>query len=337
LSRQRALVVLAALSLLGCSCASACQSAIRVMTFNTWGAGANHGQGSEPIIEAIRAAGADVVTLQEVRAESADCNTEHCPAEGPSQAQTIADELGFHVYEPPLDSMLNWASATLSRYPIVAIKPGSTGVVLDVDGSKLAVFNIHLNDYPYQPYQALGIPYGNAEFLSDAASLAQAAVLARGDAIQQLETELDAAEDAWAAIVAGDFNEPSHRDWTAAAAEAGRHPLAVQFPSVQALERLGFIDAYRVAHPDELSHPGFTWTPTAAEGDPAEHHDRIDFILVRGDDPEVGGAWVVGEAPQTADIVVQPWISDHRAVVVELRFGTSEGLTLCSEYPGRSP
>jgi exonuclease III len=134
-----------------------------------------------------------------------------------------------------------------------------------------------------------------------------------------LEDEFAFAVDAALTIVTGDFNEPSHRDWSPAAAETGRHPLAVQYPTVLALETMGFLDAFRTFFPDEVAHPGFTWTPITSRDDPADHHDRIDFVLVRGAAARVTGAWVVGESAETADVVVQPWNSDHRGVVVEVK------------------
>ena len=337
MSRWPALGFLAAVLFLGCSSGMACEQAIRMMTFNAWGAGANNGLGPEGIVEAIRAAGADVVALQEARAEGEVCEADDCPGAGASRAAEIAAELGFNFHEPPLDASLNWANATLSRYPITGTDPGGAGVYLDIEGRQVAVFNIHLTDYPYQPYQALGIPYGDAPFLDQGSELAAAASEARGSDIALLASHVNALEGQWTVIIAGDFNEPSHLDWTAAAAESGRHPLAVEFPSILTLERLGFIDTYRAMHPDELSHPGFTWTPAVSENDPEEHQDRIDYILVRGAGVELAGAWVVGESPEKADIVVQPWISDHRAVVSEIRLPDSPALTPCSESPTQSP
>ena len=59
-----------------------------------------------------------------------------------------------------------------------------------------------------------------------------------------LLADLEAAEGADAAFVFGDFNEPSHRDWTARTVEAGRHPVATAWlaagagnPRVGSLER----------------------------------------------------------------------------------------------------
>ncbi len=53
-----------------------------------------------------------------------------------------------------------WANAILSRYPIGPATPNDLGVTITVEGRQLAVFNIHLDDAPYQPYQLLNIEYG---------------------------------------------------------------------------------------------------------------------------------------------------------------------------------
>jgi exodeoxyribonuclease III len=49
-----------------------------------------------------------------------------------------------------------------------------------------------------------------------------------------------------------------------------------------------------------------------------EIHDRIDLVYVSKDNFAVREAGVVGEPSPMTDIVVEPWPSDHRAVVIEL-------------------
>ena len=118
-------------------------------------------------------------------------------------------------------------------------------------------------------------------------------------------------------FVTGDFNEPSSLDWTEAVEQAGKCPVAVRWPTTAAILDAGFVDAYRVAHPDPLSSPGYTWTPITAVDDPQDRHDRIDFVLVGGSGAKVEAADVVGEKPERADVVVTPYPSDHRGVVAE--------------------
>jgi endonuclease/exonuclease/phosphatase (EEP) superfamily protein YafD len=116
-------------------------------------------------------------------------------------------------------------------------------------------------------------------------------------------------------FLTGDFNEPSHQDWTARAAAAGKCPLAVAYPTTLAITAAGMRDAFRNVFPDEVAHPGWTWTPTTRPDDPKDRHDRIDFVFWGGAQVVVNRCKVIGEDPKAADIVVRPYPSDHRAVV----------------------
>jgi endonuclease/exonuclease/phosphatase (EEP) superfamily protein YafD len=80
------------------------------------------------------------------------------------------------------------------------------------------------------------------------------------------------------------------------------------------------VDAYRAAHPDEVASPGYTWEAVARPADYAVHHDRIDFVLARGESLVVEEVRIVGEKSPEADLVVTPWPSDHRAVAATVRF-----------------
>src|SRR4051812_2651468 len=120
----------------------------------------------------------------------------------------------------------------------------------------------------------------------------------------------------------GDFNTPSHLDWTPAVAAVRpdvRYPAA--WPVTRALASAGFQDTYRVAHPDPVAAPGITWTfgypfPRLAEG---EVVDRIDFVQASAG-IEVLGSGIAGP-PGTRDVTfpIDPYPSDHRAVVSAVR------------------
>jgi exodeoxyribonuclease-3 len=70
-----------------------------------------------------------------------------------------------------------------------------------------------------------------------------------------------------------------------------------------------------------VAMPAFTWTPTSKPTVKWDHHDRIDFVFARADDLTVEDAAIVGEKSPEAEIVVDPWPSDHRAVAATVRFG----------------
>jgi len=292
---------------------------LTLLSFNTWGGGLNEGRPIDETVAVLRATDADLAGLQEMRAESSTCSATDCPPGERSVAGPLAAALGLHVHEQSGPEDVVWACAILSRLPIVATSPNGLGAIVEVDGRRLGVFNIHPTDYPYQPYQLLDIPYGEAPFLDTAEEAVAAATATRAEALRLLREDLAWAAATEAQVIFGDFNEPSHRDWSERAAAAGRHPLAVQWPLVRALEADGFVDALRSVHPDEIAKPAYTWTPTTRPDDPADHHDRIDFVLVRGAALTVEAAGVVGEQAPEADLVVTPWPSDHRAVRVVVR------------------
>lgn len=290
-----------------------------VMSFNIWGAGGNRGRPIDETVAVIRKAEADIVGLQETRAEGDPCDASCSPA-GPSAATEIAAALGYYVYEQTQENDALWANAILSRFPIREATPNDLGVSIDASGREVFIFNVHFTDFPYQPYQLLGIAYADAPLLETEAQAIAAANAARGSAVDLLVGELGIADEADAVFITGDFNEPSFRDWTARATEAGLHPVPVHYPATARIEAAGFRDAYRVVHADEVARPGLTWTPLGDPNDPGDHHDRIDYVFVRGSSVRIGDAAVIGESPENADIVMTPWPSDHRAVVATVRF-----------------
>jgi endonuclease/exonuclease/phosphatase family metal-dependent hydrolase len=312
-------VALAAGLLLNPHMASA-ETTLTVMSFNIYGGGANDDKPVDETVAAIKAAGADIIGVQETRLEGDPCTADDCPPAGPSVTKALAEALGYHYYEQAKANDALWANAILSRYPIGAATPNDTGVAIDVDGRKIYAFNIHLDDSPYQPYQLLDIEYGDAPFIKTEAEAVKFAQETRGPALELLFADLEAAEGADATFVFGDFNEPSFRDWTEAAAKAGHQPIAVRWPTTFAIEGKGFVDAFRVANSDEVAVPAYTWTPTSAPDDPEDHHDRIDFVFARGAGLTVKDAKIVGEKAPEAGIVVTPWPSDHRAVVSTVTF-----------------
>ncbi|BCX47937.1 endonuclease/exonuclease/phosphatase family protein [Haloferula helveola] len=269
-------------------------SSLRVMTFNVLRGGTARGQPLEQTAKVIREAKADVAGLQEIGG-----NLE------------------------PLAKLLGWSHAgfgskgIVTRFEITAEHQDGVRVKLD-SGREADVFNVHLRPAPYQPYQLLKIPYHNSPFLTTEAETIKAANAARGDQVAAVLKNVAAlADDGLPVFLTGDFNEPSHLDWTKKAADKGTHPIAVAYPASTAVTAAGFRDAWRTAHPDELTRPGFTWTPLTKPDDPKDHHDRIDFVYFKGDGIRLGEARVIGEDPKRADVVITPYPSDHRAVVAE--------------------
>jgi endonuclease/exonuclease/phosphatase family metal-dependent hydrolase len=240
----------------------------------------------DQVAEAIRASGADVVGLEE-----ATMNT--CP---------LADKLGWNC---------SARTQIISRYPIVD-PPGANGLYVFVEptpGRVVAVSDVHLPADPYGPYE-----------IRDGATLDQVLQLENDLRVPDIQDELQTLPPLSGrgipVFLTGDFNTPSHLDWTQAVADARADvPFPVQWPVSKALMNAGFKDSFRVVHPDPLAKPGFTWTPGSPEGEKVEVHDRIDWVLSMGSATTIVSK-VVGEGgnPNT-DIAVDPWPSDHRGIV----------------------
>ncbi|MGN6378735.1 MAG: endonuclease/exonuclease/phosphatase family protein [Gaiellales bacterium] len=282
--------------------ASARAVTVRVMTFNIggdeWGGDLTPpwSRATRPklqdVASAILAAHADVVGLQEPY----------------GRMILLAHMLGPGWYTAP-------RLHTLARYPILE-PPGAHGVWgwLELSpGRMMAIFNTHLPSGLYGPGRVRhGIPR------------AQVVAGERELRVPWMRPILAAAGPLIAAgvptVLTGDFNSPSWRDWTAAAARARGLPYSVRWPVSLQVEHAGFRDSYRQVHPNALASPGITWTtgfPGPPPG-PRQIDDRIDFIWDAGAIRAVGSQ-VIGEpgSPYT-DVAVTPWVSDHRAVVSTL-------------------
>ena len=256
--------------------------------------------------KAIQLAKADIVGIQETRSPRGD------------KLEELAKLLGWN-------HDMGKGSNVLTRYEIVDSLYKGVKVKLD-SGRHAYIFNVHLSSHPYQPYQLLEIRpkwhkhTNNITFIKTEAEAIEWAKKARGVEIAKVLRQVKSIPDKEAPVfVVGDFNEPSHLDWTDAAAKAGRHPIKVAYPTSTEMAKAGFSDSYRKIYPDEMKNPGITWSPAYKVGDPRTHHDRIDFVYFKGKGLKVTGVKIVGENKENADIVVTPYPSDHRAVVADLK------------------
>jgi endonuclease/exonuclease/phosphatase (EEP) superfamily protein YafD len=268
---------------------------LRVMSYNIWVGGANYGPLSQTV-GIIQAAQADVVGIQE---------------QG-SNGPALAAALGFNYLN------LGGSTAILSRYPIV--QSLSNGARLQLSPTMDAyIFDVHLTAFPYQPYDI------RDGLITTEAQAIAAAQSTRGAAVNSLLNTMSAPIATGKPVfLVGDFNEPSHLDWTQEAANAGRHfGKKVAWPASTAVTNAGLTDAFRQLRPDEINDPANTWSPgyPAPNLDADEVHDRIDFVYYSGFNVTPTIAQTLGyiSSDGSTDIATypNPYPSDHRAVVVE--------------------
>ena len=263
---------------------------LKVLAWNIWHGGRRKGrdEGVARVTEVIRNSGADIVLMQETYGS------------GPR----IAGRLGFEFY------LRSSNLSIMSRYPI-------GDVHRLYQGFRFGGATIWLRpDLPVQAYSLWinYLPSVEKALASGATGLELAAADAktRGKEIHEILNELiphlKATPD-MPVIIGGDFNSGSHLDWTQGAADLDNHQgRVVTWPVSAAMDANGFVDTFRVAHPDPIQGPGFTWSPEF----PESHQDRIDYVYTRG------------EAITTSDSVVlrshpRGWPSDHAGVLSTLR------------------
>ena len=316
---------------------------VTVLQWNVWQEGSVVPGGFDAIANEIARLKPDFVTFSEVR------NYNH--TDFSARIVEALKERGETYY-----SFYSYDTGLLSRFPIeehIAVFPenqdhGSVYKLTTRIGKRMVdVYTAHLDYLDCAYYNVRGYD-GNSWKPTEppataAATLALRARSWRDNAMQILlnEARHDIA-DGHLVIIGGDFNEPSHLDWTAATAQLyDHHGLVVPWTVSTLLAEAGFQDAYRTFFPDVLQYPGFTypssnplvdiqrltWAPEADE------RERIDFIYFQGPGATVVDASIFGPSSSIcrsqvvkdalSDPFIAPldvWPTDHKGVWAKLRF-----------------
>jgi len=262
---------------------------LKVLAWNIWHGGRRKGidEGVQRVVEVIKSSGADIVLMQETYGS------------GPR----ISGRLGFDYY------LRSSNLSIMSRYPIRDVHRLFSGfhfggATIELrPGVEIQAYSLWIHYLP-----------DVGQELKDGATpeqLAAADAKTRGREMDSIIGELLphlAGAPAVPVIIGGDFNGGSHLDWTEKAAHAENHQgRVVAWPVSLSMERAGFEDTFRLAHPDPVATPGLTWSPEFTEG----HQDRIDYVYVRAGDWRVVDSKVLAFHPDG-------WPSDHAAVLSTL-------------------
>ena len=254
---------------------------LRIMSWNIWNGGREDGNdvGVQRVTEIIQKTDADVIAMQETYVS------------GPR----IADALGYHFY------LRSSNLSIISRFPALShhsyfLPFNLGGVSLQLSSAlSIDVFTLWLHYLP--------------DFCSDVLldditkeALEAAEWDTRAYEMKQILGEISKKFSGRRLFLAGDFNCPSHLDWTESARHLHRN-LTVQWPVSKQIVNEGFSDSYRDIYPDEKKYPGHTWTPRNSKS----WQDRIDYIYFRGS----GVRCVDVKIYNTHEVL---WPSDHAAV-----------------------
>ena len=263
---------------------------LTIMSFNVL-----YSTSVESTILTIAETGADITGLQEASEE---------------RIRQVADSLDLyhHSFDKTSGNLSDNDTGILSKYPIK--NKLHDGVIIELPGEeKIAVFSIHLSPYPYEPYDI------RDEKIKTPGEAVYSASGTRMPEINPVIVTIDSLlNEGMPVFLTGDFNEPSHLDWTAKTADNNMHfSMEVEWPVSAAVVKSGLKDAYREVYPDEVSKNGITWTTNRSEN---EVYDRIDFVY-----HNLQGIWKtksvarVGRPDNEGSIKIPGYESDHFAVI----------------------
>lgn len=246
-----------------------------------------------------------------------------------TSARELAAALGWQYSDAGEDV------GVISRYPITWARSHLFGFLginarIRIDDSagvgeqQVSLWNVHLSAAPYTPY---GMCFGHqSEAELTATEHASGRVLQMTGILTLMAADLAHVADT-PVVLTGDFNAPSHLDYTPAT--AARHCGYQRFawPVSGLIEGVGLRDSYRVAHPDPATHPGDTWSPVFKvfgggygwddhKGEP-EPQDRIDAVHYAGGRLRVVESRAMWTGTPGPDPTRNEWPTDHAAVLTE--------------------
>jgi endonuclease/exonuclease/phosphatase family metal-dependent hydrolase len=275
-------------------CACTGKQEIKVLQLNIWQEGTKVEGGYDALVDELARIDADFVMLSEVRNYD---GTRFCDRITESLAEKKLRYYSFYSYD----------SGLLSKYPItdstvVFPENGDHGSIYkltaNVKGQNFCVYTAHLDykncayymvrGYDGSTWDKLPAPETNVDTLLKVNTDSQ-----RDDAIHRfLEDSRQEIARGSLVFLGGDFNEPSHHDWTEQTKDsADHHGVIIPWTVTTLLEAHGFKDSYRERYPDPVKYPGYTY-PADCKGvdvkrltwaPESDERERIDFIFYHPD------------------------------------------------------
>lgn len=271
---------------------------LSVISFNIWQGGVHVNDYHKKQLKHILSKGADIVGLQE---------------SSPTHGHRLAQALGWYAVQ-------GGDTSIISRYPIVQTHQSTNRwtalqVALDTKGHEVIIWNVHLGYTPYGPYDFCYSHMSQQQVLDREASSGRTPQIQ--EIVSRMSGHLQNA-DAVPVLLTGDFNSPSHQDWTK---ETNRCNAGyVPWPATKYPTDAGLVDSFRYINPDPFSVPGITWSPIYLSngdyGNRPEPLDRVDFIFYKGKGlvPSDSEVFVEGTPKAEPNQANNEWPSDHRTV-----------------------
>ena len=345
--KLRKIILLLVITFLGQRLLSQAKNEMKVLQINIWQEGTVVPKGFPAIADEIIAKKADVVLFSEVRNYNGIDFIQHILTELRSKGATYFGRSS----DEKLDVGFISRYAIESQQALYEKNSPMGGVLkskIKIGERSFVCYSLHL-DYTnyacYLPRGYDGVTWKKLDHpISDVSTICEANQKSKRDeAIKDILEDVEKEDQLQSFIIAGDFNEPSHLDWTSATKDLFDHRGAVvPWDCSVLLENAGFTDSFRQLYPNPVSHPGFTyptfnkdvpinklaWAPTA------DDRDRIDYVYYRSKLPLkavevniVGPAETVKygqrQEKDSEDSFLLPegvWPTDHKAMLVRFKF-----------------
>jgi endonuclease/exonuclease/phosphatase family metal-dependent hydrolase len=297
---------------------------LRVLVWNVLHGGNDIEQGPDKALAIIKHLEPDIVLLQ----ESYDIDGDR-----PLLGAWLASELGWHQHQAQSKHLCVLTPLEIEATFFHHQWHGVGARLRDTKGRELIAWSAWLDWRSFITYELRDNPS-----MSDVELMA--AETKRSDRLLQareLVTHLRAAGQLEADVpllVGGDWNCPSHLDWTVDTARIYKHRRALPLPVSLLMQSAGLTDTFREIYPNPVQHPGITWSPwNRAKGDDGtgavQNFERIDRLYLKNPIKPTGG-WTL--RPVAGHVVPVVWEdnsiplnmrafpSDHGGVVIDLEW-----------------
>lgn len=297
---------------------------LRVMVWNVLHGANDVTNGAEKTLKIIREVNPGIVLLQ----ESYDINGER-----PKLGEWLAGELGWNQHQAESTHLCVLTPLEIDATFLHHEWHGVGARLRDPAGRELLAWSTWIDYRSFVTYTLRDTPEINDEDLlagervgSNRQQQADAIISHLRDT-GQLSADIPL-------LVGGDWNCPSHLDWTVDAARVYKRRRPLPLPVSIAMQSAGFTDTFRELYPNPVQRPGITWSPmyrTKGEGDEQveQGFDRIDRLYLKNP-LKHGTPWelrpVTGHVlpllweDESIPIVEREFPSDHGALVIDLKW-----------------
>ena len=296
---------------------------LRVLVWNVLNGANNVEKGAEKTLAIIRSVEPDIVLLQ----ESYDIDGDR-----PHLGEWMAGDLGCNQHLAESAHLCVLTPMELKTTFFHHEWHGVGALLRDSHQRELLVWSIWIDYRAFLGYELRDNPT-----MSDETLLAAEDV--RSNRLQQATAIIAHLEGAGHLVadipllVGGDWNTPSHLDWTKDTASIYKQRRDLALPVSTAIHDAGFMDTFRTVYPNPVQHPGITWSPmfrgpaSGDEGTP-QYFDRIDRLYLKNSNVDDGWSLppVAGKVlplvweDDSIPIKQRTFPSDHGALLMDLEW-----------------